>query len=473
MFKVSQTDGSLKGFLNLFAVHPFSERGIAFYRPVFREALHNIYFNIFGLNHIPFRALLLSIHFVNIWLVYLLIKEILGKKLVAFLTALFFGISSANVSTLYYLAGGIEASGGTLFALLTILFYKKYIDTSRLKFKIISLLAFPAALSSHEIILSVPLILVGLILISYPKKNIAHQILNLWPFFLLLSILLYTDLFKIGFSPGEAQYQFIWNIKTFFQSFIWYLLWAFGIPEMLIDFVLPGIKLHSSLMQYWGTFYKIIFPAFFVSVSLLLFFVFYSLLKTKSIFSDKKFLFLLFWFPIGLIPVIFLPAHKSSHYLLFVLTPFWGSIITTVLNFYSDFKKRNKNLAVSFLTIFLVSALLLNFASIKLGHKTYWAANRGMLAQKLINQVKSTFPALPKGSALYFTNDPNYPYLTKEWGGTSKQASIVLNGSDAIQLIYKDPSLQVFYEDLGGIPKIFPKDKVYTLVATINTIKDK
>lgn len=465
MFKISQTDGTLGGFFNLFGVHTFAEKGIAFYRPVFREVLHNIYFNIFGLNHLPFRILLLGIHFINISLVYLFMQSIFKRKSLSFLTALFFGISSANTSLLYYLAGGIETSGATMFALLTVIFYKKYIDSLKFKFQIISLVIFLLALSSHEIILSIPFILFGLILLSAPTKKSLSQILILWPFFLLSAIILYVDIFKIGLSPGEHQYQIILNAKTLLQSFVWYSFWSFGTPEMLSDFVLPGFKLNPDLMHYWGDSYAIIFSTFALSISILFFFILNILLKIKTIFLNKKFLFLLYWFPVGILPVIFLPAHKSSHYLVFVLPSFWAAIWYIALNFYSNFKKSNKKLAKSLLTIFITSTLLLNFASIKLGEKTYWAANRGRIAEILINQLKSTYPSLPKGASIYFKNDPSYPYLTKEWGNSSKQASIILNGSDAIQLLYQDYTIKVYYEDLEKPD--FSENNVYSLVAKI------
>lgn len=445
MFKISLTNGSLGEFIKLLGIHPFAERGIAFYRPLFREVLHNVYFNLFGLNHIPFRILLMGVHFINISLVYFLIQRIFKKRFFSFFVALFFGISSANVATLYYIPGGIESSGAVMFALLTAIFYKKYLEMHRLKFYLVSLGTFLLALSSHEIILATPLILFAL----SPKK----ALIKLTPFFLLAAILLYIDIARIGFSPGEVQYKFIFNPKTFGQSFVWYLSWGFGIPEMLQDFVLPGLNLNPNLMRYWGDFYKIIFPAFFVSISLLITSVLYLLFKKSYAFFDKRFLVLLLWLMAGLLPVIFLPSHKSSHYLIFVLPALWG-IIFYITN----------SLPKTLLFIFIISSFFLNTTSIKLGEQTHWAATRGKLAEKLIKDFKSKYPVLPKGAAIYFTNDPSYPYLTKEWGGTSKQASLILNGSDALQLLYKDPGLKVFYEDLGGLPKDFPPENKADIV---------
>lgn len=468
MFKISLTDGSLGQFLNLFGIHSFSERGIAFYRPIFREGFHNIYFSIFGLNHLPFRIFLFVIHFINISLVYTLVDKIFLKKSLAFFAAFFFAIGASNVSLLYYLAGGIEASGAVMFALLTILFYQKYLIKEQLKFRIFSFIFFLFSLASHEIIIMVPFIIIGLILLLNPVKKSFFKIIKLYPYFFVLLIYLLIDFFKIGFSSGEQQYHFIFNFKTILNSFAWYSAWAFGIPEMLIDFVLPGFKLNPALMRYWGNYYIFIFTTFIISAFILCFNIIYLFLRKRAILKDKRFIFFLLWFPIGILPVIFLPAHKSTHYLVFVLPAFWTIVGFISLNSYWEIRKKYPKLSSTFLVTFLGSLVLLSYVSINLENNSYWAASRGRLAEKLINEVVSLYPTLPKGSIVYFSNDPNYPHLTDEWGKTSKQASFALNGSDGLQLLYKDPTLKVYYEDLGGVPVNFKNQKIYQIKAKID-----
>lgn len=453
-FKVSQTDGSLKGFLNLFGFHPFAERGIAFYRPIFREVLFNSFYTIFGLNHLPFRILSLAIHFLNIYLVYIFMQNLFPRKIISFFIAFFFGISSAHVASLYYLAGGIQALGATTFIFLTLIFFLNYLNKRDIKYKFLSFATFFLALGSHELAAILPFLLVGLIILYVPEK--AWPIIKLWPFFLVVFIYLYLDITKIGFSSGELQYQLIFNQMTFVNNLAWYSGWALGLPEMLLDFVMPGFKLNPTLMRYWGNYFIIIFATFFISVTILGISLIY-LIRKGQIFK-KKFYFFLIWFPLGLMPVIFLPSHKSTYYLAPVLPAFWA--IVAYLIFHT-------HLARFLVITFCLAALILSVTSINLGHSTYWAAQRGKLAKKLIDQVITTYPMLPKGSAVYFTNDPNYPFVAQDWGGSSKQASFVLNGADALQLLYKDPTLKVFYEDLGELPEGIPQDRIFTVVAKI------
>lgn len=466
MFKVSQTDGTFNGFLKLFAIEPFSERGIAFYRPIFREALHNIYFAIFGLKAIPFRILVLTIHLINITLCYILVKKIFKDNLLAFWSAFFFGTASANSALLYYLAGGIEAGGATMFALSSLILFWLYLQNRQKRFYALSFTAFLLAIFSHEIVAAVGGVMFLMFLFSGRKVSLNSLKLFI-PFILTTSALLYIDLVIIGLSPGETQYEFIFNLKTITNSLSWYFLWAFGLPETLIDFVGPGLNINPTLMRYWGNYYTIIFPAAVVAFLMLFISVFYLLSKKIKLLLNRQFWFFLLWYPVGLLPVVFLPGRKSTHYLVFVLPAFWTIVSFLVLKLYRTLSKNSKFLGTSIGALTIISIFLLSFTSVRLLDSTYWAAQRGRIAEKLIKNVKETYPTLPKGAVIFFTNDPDYPYLTKEWGHTSKQASLILNGSDALTLLYKDPTLKVFYEDLASPPEEF-KDSIYTITAKIN-----
>lgn len=271
----------------------------------------------------------------------------------------------------------------------------------------------------------------------------------------------------MGFSSQEKQYQAIFSIKTAINSLFWYSNWALGIPETLIDFVSPGLRLNPTLLRYWSNYYILIFPAFFISTVLLFIATSYLFIKMRGVFIERRFLFNLIWFPLGLLPVILLPLHKSTHYLPISLPAFWVLIGYIIFSFYKELRKKRIILAKIFMSLVIISLTVLSSTSAILGSTNYWAANRGKLAEKLLNQVKKTYPNLPKGTALYLKNDPNYPYLTKEWGKASKQAAYILNGSDALQLLYNDPTIKVFYEDLGELPKDLSEKKVYSIIVKI------
>lgn len=466
-FKVSLTDGSLKEFLDLFRFHSFEERGLAYYRPIFRDVLFHILYNSFGLNHVPYRVLYFVIHFINIWLIYILMHKLFQKKQISFFVSFFVGISSANIGILYW---GIEILGATMFIISTLVLFIKFLETHKNRFLFFSFLTFLSALGSHEFGAIIPILLIGLILVYLPSNppavgSVLINIFRLLPFFLIVIPYVYMDITQTGYSSKDLQYSPVFNIKTTLNTLSWYTGWSLGLPEMLVDFVLPGLKLNPSLMRYWGNYFAIIFFTFFISVVCLLLIIFYLMLKKRNIFYNKKFLFLLFLFPTSLLPVLFFPFHKFTYYLSVSLPAFWGCIGFIIFSAYWHLKKKFPHLALAVLTTFILSIFLLNTASILLGHSTYWAAQRGKISEKIIKDVTSRYPTLPKGSVIYFTNDPTYPFVAKDWGGSSKQVSIILSGSDALQLMYRDPTLEVYYQDISK-PN-FQDKNIYPIIAKV------
>lgn len=464
-FKVSLTDGSLESFTKLFGFYPFEIRKIAFYRPIFRELLYNGFYFLFGLNQIPFRILQFAIHFINIYLVFNLIQQIYKNKVISFFSAFFFGICATNVSSFYYLAGGIQAQGATMFILLTLIFFINYLNTKNSIYKIFSFLTFLFGLASHEQASLIPILLTGIILIKFNFRDALKKMVNIWPYFLIVTIYVFLNIKIIGYSSTETQYKMVFNPKTTANTLMWYTNWALGAPEMLIDFVKPGFKLNPSLMHYWGNYFRIIFPTLIISVLITSFNFLNLFVNFKKIFEDKRFWFFLLWFPIGILPVLFLPQHKSTHYLYPSLPAFWAVMGVISYNSFQSIKKHHPHIAWPLFLVLFISLLTLSVTSAVLGRTNYWAATRGKLAEKIIKNVKSKYPTLPKGSGIYFTNDPTYPYVAEDWKGSSRQASFALNGEDGLQLVYKDQALRVFYEDTGGVPKDFPKDSIKPIVA--------
>lgn len=162
-FKVSLTDGSFGQFVNLFNFHSFSEKGIAFYRPIFREGLFNIFYSLFGLNPYPFRILQFLILFLNSILAYYLISNFFRNRYLSFFVAFFYAICSAQVSPLYYLAGGIQVLGATTFLLLTLLL--------SLKHSPFSFVTFLLALGSHELAAITPFLISALFFVCFPFRK--------------------------------------------------------------------------------------------------------------------------------------------------------------------------------------------------------------------------------------------------------------------------------------------------------------
>ncbi len=420
--------------LDIFSFRSFNDRGgVYFYRPIFRELLYKYFYQIFGFNSFPFRILQFLILFLNSFLIYFIQIKLTKSKFISIFSSFFSLFAVANIGVLSYLAGGIQVSGMVFFSLLSIIFYLKYLEKeSFLKFFIFVIFNI-LALCSHEISVSLPLIylLIYIYVRGFTKENIIKSLkLNFFSFSLSISLLA-AEIFVIGLPLNEAQYGISLSLTKILNSYFWYGLWSLGIPEMLIDFVGPGFNLNPDLMRFWGVYFIFIFSSF---VCLLLIFI----TNIKKIINDKRFWFFSVFFILGIFPVILVPLHKQYVYLSLVIFAV-GAILGIIAE-----KIKSK----IFLLVFIFSVVVLNISSIFLAQKTYWALSRNEISEVIINQIKREYPSLPKGSKIYIINDPNYPNLGKDWGGSSTQASVILSGSDGLQMLYNDLILKVYYEDI-------------------------
>lgn len=467
--RTSTLDGSLRQFISFFGFPNQYERGYAFYRPLFREAYYFLITRFFGISPTPFRIASFGLHFTCIFMVFVLMERLFKRQLFSFLTALFYGVATSQVGTFYYHAGGIQVSGALLFLLLSNYFYWQFLENKLKKYWVLTLICFVASLSSHELIIAIlPLSLIGLEFLLTKRiswKWARGVVFRLGPLFVVFAIYLFLDLVKIGL-PGQVSYSPIVSLRKMANSLVWYTGWGLGLPDMLVDFVGPGIKLNPNLMRWWGSYFKLIFPTFFLVVISIFGATVYLFLNQRKIFKNKNFWFLVLWYPIAIAPVIILPWHKFLHYLNPALPALFGIVFFVILAFYDLLIKKNKILAKIFLIGFCFVLFLLSFVSIKLEEKTYWPINRGKIAKNLVEQIKQTYPILPKGATLYFENDPEYPKIAPEWGNSSTQAYYALSGKDAVQLLYNDPTIKVYYEDLEKPPEEI--DEIFPITAIIS-----
>ncbi len=429
-FKVAlEYPTSFFGFLKMFGFYGFSERGVAFYRPLFREVLYNFNYFLFGLNSFPFRLLQVFLHLVNCYLVWVLMEG-LFKLRRAWMVVFMFAIGAANVGALYYLAGGIQAQGALFFVLLMALALHR-------KKVLAGFIFYLLALCSHEMAALSGLVLAFGVFLLQGNGMSKKKFVYILGWIVTMILYLIIDFWVIGTSSGEVQYRPVFEIGRTINTLAWYLAWSMGLPEMTVDFVRSGLKLDPRLMQFWGRYYLILFPMFFVIICGIAVRVGYLLSRGRSKLQERRLWLMVMVFLAGILPVIFLPWHKKTYYLYLSLPFFWGSI------FYL-FQNVNKKIV----GLFIVLLFIFNTVSLQLAGKTYWAINRAKLAKSLMVQMQSVYPTLPKGAVVFVRNDPNYQVFSLEWGNTSKQAYFALSGEDAFNLYYKDMTLRVYYEDL-------------------------
>lgn len=94
----------------------------------------------------------------------------------------------------------------------------------------------------------------------------------------------------------------------------------------------------------------------------------------------------------------------------------------------------------------VISYILLNLSMNYLTYSRHYSVSRGEMAQKVLNYFKLRFASFPPDSYVEFIND------AKGYGnefGLSKQISYAISGSDMFRVIYKDPSIKVYFQDFN------------------------
>ncbi len=426
--------------------------GQTFYRPLSRETYNLIMYKLFGLNPVPFHMVNLFLILVNVRLLSLFVKNLTGNSLPAIFTAFIYLFSSVHDIELYYLAS-VQTLMMTTFALVSLLFYLKFLKSRILNYYLASILSFLLALFCHE---SAIMVLAMIFLITFVNRGgIRQKVRFLFPI-VILGFLYYLSVWDRSNLPNQQVYKAIFQPKAVLNTLSWYVLWSFGLPEMLVDFVKPKLVLKSEFILWYGDFAKIVFPLTFFVVSILSIIIW----SLRKIIFAKDFLFFIASFLISISPFLFFPQHKFVYYLSLPIIWFSAALglILALLWRVGNFQK-------GIAACILLAFMMISFETISLNSKTHWAAKRAKSAEVLIEQFKKDYPSVSKASIFYITDDPNYPVIAKEWGTSSKQAFYILSGSDALQLLYKDPSIKVYYEAIENPPKNLSQNKIISLTA--------
>ena len=428
------TAKSLSDFFNFFSFH--NPHGYAFYRPLTTQVYNFLMKSLFGLQPLYFHLISFIFFLANIFLVFKILEKLLKNKGPAPLLgglggAFLYALNASHLGSLAYISN-LQEIGMAFFLFLS---FWLYLDDKK-----IAPLFFVFSLLSKENAVVLPLILV-----VYEFLLGQREWRKTFSFWLVLGFYL---IFRIGGGlPDVSVYQPVFTPLKIINSYFWYLLWGIGLPEMLIDFVGPGLKIDPRFILYYRREAQIIFSASLVFVLLLA----GSILRSPKKEKPQEVFFLL-WFMIGLLPVIFWPWHKFAYYLTFPLLGLVGFMVLLL-----------KNLPKALIGVGVFLLLVVSLTTIHLSWRTYWVITRAKIAENLVNDLKAEYPQLPQGATLYFENDPEYP-LILGFGNSSTQAYYTLSGENGPQVIYDDYRLKVYYEDLEKPPE---GEVIFSIIAKI------
>lgn len=370
--KISQAN-SVRDIFGFFKLTGGPE-GFGVYRPLTTQAFYFLGKIFFNLDPIPLHILSFITFFSLIYLVYELAYVLSKSGYVGLLAAFLYAVSATHFAHLNYLAT-FQELGLALFFVISVVLFIKFVKQKNMKAYIFSLASFGAAILSKETAVVLPFVL--FLIYGFIKVNkesalkTKNLILSLLPFFLILFFYLYMRVFYYGFASGES---YIWDVSIrVINTLAWYGLWSLNLPEMLVDFVGPGLRFNPKLFKFWGSQIVPIFVMFGGLTLLTLALVISSFKKNLKRKDLSIYIISFLWFIFTLIPVLFLPLHKFTFYL---TLPLFGVVLAIAYAL-----KRNA-FNKPFVILFLSLWSLLSIVTLNLTYKTHWISQGAKTAKR-------------------------------------------------------------------------------------------
>lgn len=437
---------SFKDFLNFFNLVK-DIGGIGVYRPLTLRVFYFLTDKLFHLNTLPLHLISFISFFLIIFLVGVLVRLLTKNNKIALLSAFLYGVSATHFGQLYYIGAFQELCLTLLFLVSVILFTKYEIEIKgkhSLRKLVISLLFFVMSLMSKETAVVLPFVLVlihiYLTLTKQIKVPVRTLVLSLFPYIFILGFYLFLHFRYFGLVSGDS---YVWNFapSRALNTLGWYALWTLNLPEMLVDFIGPGLHLNPNLLKYWSNEIIPIFILFALQILIILVSLFKFISADRSV-NKKRWLlivFSLFWFIATLVPVLFLPVHKFTYYL---TLPLIGIVL--ILGYLLDKAEVGKIVIGLFLGVWTIASLL----TLHLTFQTNWITQGAKISEKVyLYFSQNTASKTAKNIVFVDTSeDKSLP-----WSPT-QTLKTVLSDKSFFDVFYPKLSEKINYSGLENIP---------------------
>lgn len=423
------------------AFNIFSKADLPFYRPLSSQIYFYFGLKLFGFNSLPFHLINFSLLILNSYLLFRLGKVINFRKSTSILASFFYTLNSTHVAPMFS-AAYVQELLLTTFSLLTISFFVQSFSKKK-KFGCLcmTLIFFVFSLMTKETAVIVPILSVLALILSKNSFSLKKLFLSMVPFAFILLVYGIGHFFFYGL-PKSSSYVFEFGKPTI-NILVWYGLWAMSVPPILIDFIGPKFTINPYLWQVGGINMPIFFTFFSLFIS--------SLVFLSVIFKEKKKLAILtVWFIIGVLPVLPFPKHHLA--IEQTLSLIGLSFLVGMV-----FSKRyfDKGLARFLSIVGLICYLVVVFNSVNLAGKTHYSATGSRLVWRMFTYLKSLPGDVFENKILYFKDGK---ILVPQYG-SSKQISLAFGGDRGFKLLFKQPNLQVYFEDGNPLPKDLQENK--------------
>lgn len=427
----SQTFKQTVGAFNI-----FQKAAFPFYRPIPTQLYFFAGQKIFGFNPAAYHVFNFLLFALNVVLVFQLIKTIAKNQNAAVYGTLIFAVNATHFAPLHA-ASYVHELFFVFFGVLTVRFFLK---NKHLR----SVICFILALMSKETAVVLPGVVALVYIYTAPQFSWKKLAGILIPYTVILSIYLWAHFVYYGL-PESASYKLILGKPTL-NALVWYFVWSLSSPNIFIDFLERGFHIRPMFYEVTGLNGKIftsIFPLFMLFIAAAAF----SAVKKHG----KIMLFGFIWFVLGLIPILIFPLHKLAIEQAFSLVGL--SLVTGVL-----IANIPRPLRVTGIVLYLT----ISINTIFLANRTHWIARSASQAKNVIDYINKNKILMNEKTVIFFKNGevriPQY--------GSSKQLYLALGEGKGLGLLFQQPKLKVYFEDIDGEPKNIDKKSLIEINAS-------
>lgn len=370
-------------------------------------------YRLFALNPWGYYAVQIAGHAINSILVYYLTHRLTENRTLAFISGIAFATALSHYQAITWISGAVDLVP-TVFYLLAMYSFIIFLRTGHRVHYFVCLLWFTLALFAKErVALSLPITLFLITLFwqtmkSTRVKDKFFNYLKLYTPFLLIiaAYFLFRSMLQqeVYFDPATTE-----RLRSLYT-----LDWR-GFPtniQYLASLVIPGIG-SAELARYVPAFV----PQSLIHATTQARPTVFLLMIALSVFALAKgaplVRFCVCWMYVSFLPVTFLASDEalrtSFRYLYVPSIPFVilvSAFLVAAARFVMTWKRpRRRALAMAFLAAMALTYLLANVGAIEFGIAQKVRA--GVLRERLIGQVLTQYPIVPKGSAVWFVGLPD------------------------------------------------------------------
>ena len=373
---------------------PFIDAGGFFYRPIGKIYFFLLY-SIFWLKPFGYHIVSIIIHLLTALGVFLLTREYSGRKLTAFLAALFFTIIPSQIEAVVW-SSGIMIALSALFIIWALYFWSKFLQVDKSFNRIILLFLVSIfgllALFSHESGIVFPLLCLTVFVFSKKDKK---------DFFFVFLFIIETGFYlfmRIIASSHWLSGDYNYNFMKLPVNFIGNLFGYFGLSILGTGF----LPMYQGLRGFWR---QHIF--WFVVVLIVIGFLFLKIKKkinlnfVKVSRSGKTIFFFLAFSFVSLLPFLGL-GNISVRYNYLASSGFGALLAIILVCFASKARKYKTRIIALTLTSLFLSIYFVKLTSRQLQQ---WS-KASNISYTTLRALKDNYLEFPQGTTLCFVNVP-------------------------------------------------------------------